>query len=173
MLGIIFINAFRHPVSILSIKELSDGYTILNVLPYYNAQIGYAHLDSYTNEAILIYKFVLMYDLFVLIPLYLLFLILGMAYFRHKIFAGNNKFIAFICFIPVMAAFLNIAEDAVVYILLKALPSHMDVLMTISGILTTFKSLLISVCLFFMLYCVIRLVLNSKNVQKKVYIDNL
>jgi hypothetical protein len=141
----LFLNALHHPVSILTIKKLSGGHTILNLLPFYNATIGYEYLESYTSEAVAIYRRVLLFDLIILIPAYVAFFICGIGYYGKSVL-HNKKLLSGILVLPIVAALLNLAEDAIVWFLLHSLPVHFDNLMTISGVVTTIKLFIFIVC---------------------------
>lgn len=147
LLSYFFLNLFHHPVSILSIIEISEGHTILNVLPYYNSEIAYEHLSSYPEEAIKIYYRVLLYDFFILVPVYVTFFSMAIFYLLKKTTKLSPGLTQKIAYIPIIAGVLNIIEDIVVAILLNKLPEQLTSLASISAILTTSKSLIILISL--------------------------
>lgn len=142
----LFLNTLHHPVSVLKIKQLSGGYTILNLLPFYNAVIGYEYIESYTSEAVDIYKRILLYDVILLIPAYVVFFILGFSYYGKKVLPDKKRIISIFFILPIIAAILNLIEDGIIWFLLESLPDHFDKLMTIAGFITTFKLLIFAVC---------------------------
>lgn len=147
LLSYLFLNAFYHPISILSIIELSEGYTILNVLPYYNSRIAYEHLLSYPFEAIKIYYRVLVFDFFILIPIYVAFFSMSLYHLLKKLTKLDSRLIQKIAFIPLIAGFLNLIEDVVITMLLNKLPEQHNSLANFSGLLTTSKSMIITISL--------------------------
>ncbi len=149
LVAYLFLNAFHNPFSVLSVMKLSGGHTVLNLLPYYDAKIAYEHLLSYPPEAISIYHRIFAFDIIIMIPIYLTLFSMSIFYFLNKLTKLNAKTIQLLAFAPVIAAILNIIEDAVIALLLNALPEQLTGLATISGLLTTFKSTIITVCLFF------------------------
>lgn len=141
----LFLNAFQHPLSILTIKELSGGHTILNVLPYYDAKIAYAHLLSYSPEAISIYKRILLFDGLILIPVYVIFFAKALVYFAGRLLPGRKQLVKYLPIIPLFAGILNYLEDAIVFYLLATVPEKLETLATLGGFITTSKTLLISI----------------------------
>lgn len=137
----------KHPLSILTIKALSNGHTILNVLPFYDAIIGYEHVQSYSLEAIEIYNRILVFDLIILIPVYVSFFSLGLLYFGNKLLKNRRKLVSFVASLPIFAGFLNIIEDGAVFYLLQSFPVRFEHLMAITGMITTTKSLIITISL--------------------------
>lgn len=152
LISYLFLNAIEHPVSIKSIIRLSEGYTILNLLPYYDAAIAYEHLNAYTEEAIQIYQRVLVFDLLLLIPVYVSFFSLGLSYFGRTLIPGKRRIIEVATFLPLIAGVLNIVENAIGFILLESLPNQLLVLATWSGFITTVKSSIISISLFSVIF---------------------
>ena len=153
--GYLFLNTLHHPVSILTIKQLSGGHTILNLLPFYNAAIGYEYIESYTSEAVNIYKRVLIFDVIILIPAYVVFFILSFCYYGWKILPDKKRIISIFFILPIIAALLNLVEDGIIRFLLESQSYHSNKLMTIAGIITTSKLLIFAVCFFLITVCFI------------------
>lgn len=151
----LFLNTLHHPVSVLTIKQLSGGHTILNLLPFYDTAIGYEYIESYTSEAVDIYKRILLYDVIIMIPAYIVFFILDFSYYGRKILPNKKRIISILFVLPIIAALLNLIEDGIIWFLLASLPDHLDKLMTIAGVITTSKSLIMAVCLFLIAICFI------------------
>jgi hypothetical protein len=58
----------------LSSQAETGGRGIPNVLPFYTAEGAYEHISAYTPEAVRIYHRIVLLDVLLLIPLYVLFL---------------------------------------------------------------------------------------------------
>ena len=153
--GFLFLNTLHHPVSILTIKQLSVGHTILNLLPFYNAAIGYEYIESYTSEAVNIYKRVLIFDVIILIPAYVVFFILSFSYYGRKILPDKKRIISIFFILPIIAALLNLIEDGIIRFLLESIYYHSNKLMTIAGIITTSKLSIFAVCFLLIIVCFI------------------
>ena len=159
----LFLNALHHPISILTIKKISGGRTILNLLPFYNATSGYEYLESYTSEAVAIYRRILIFDLIILIPAYIVFSILGLGYYGKRVLHNKKLILSGVLVLPIVAALLNLTEDAIVWFLLHSLPIHFDNLMTISGIATTIKLIIFIICLTLMVVFFVLSLCKSRN----------
>lgn len=122
----LLLNSLHHPLSILTIKELSGGHTILNLLPFYGATTGYEYLESYPSDAVSIYKRILLFDLIILIPSYVFFCFMGLGYYGKKIMTEKNTILSNVLLLPIIAALLNIVENVIIYYLLNYLPIHLS-----------------------------------------------
>lgn len=166
LLTYLFLNTINHPISIRTIKELSSDHTILNLLPYYDSTLGYEHMMAYTPTAIAIYERILVFDLVLLIPVYVSFFCLGAYYYVPKLVPRWLGMARVLSAAAVVAGFLNIVEDTLVYSLLNALPEQKPTLMNVSGLITFAKSSLISICMLTLLVFIVidliqRLYFNS------------
>lgn len=170
LLSYLFLNVIKHPFSILSIKELTGGYTILNVLPFYNAETAYEFLNAYPKEAIKIYRRILVYDLLILIPVYVSFFSFALIYLGNSLKGRGKDMARIMVFLPLIAGTLNIIEDGIIFVLLNALPTELNTLASLSGIITTTKSILITVC--FLSVITIFLIITTRAITKKRSISN-
>ena len=168
--GYLFLNAFEHPFSILTIKELSQGHTILNVLPYYDANMAYAHLLSYPQEAVSIYKRILLFDSLLLIPIYVLFFASTFIYLSKRLLPNRKGLHNFLAVIPFIVGLLNYIEDGLVLYLLTSIPEKHEAMALLCGYFTTSKTILISfslitIILMFLISSAVR-ILNQSKVRK-------
>lgn len=161
LLSYLFLNAFHHSASILSIKEMSGGHTILNLLPYYDAELAYEHLLAYTPKAVVYYYRVLMLDLILVIPIYTAFFSVGISYFLEKLSRLKPKNVQLIAALPIVAGIINLIEDAVVTVLLYKLPIQFTKLASLSGYLTMLKTMIITACLLSILIMFVVFVFKS------------
>ncbi|NME69309.1 hypothetical protein [Flammeovirga aprica] len=161
----LFLNVGHHPFSIPSIVKLSGGFSILNVIPYYNAETAYVYLNAYNETAIAIYNRILIFDFLVLIPVYVSFFSLSLFFLLERLTDLKNSIVQKIALLPFIAGFLNMVEDIIIALLLYTLPEKWNFLAEICGILTSSKSLITVICMLaiFGLY----IVLGIKKVQKK------
>lgn len=134
------LNFTTLPFSIPSLMAASGGKTILNVLPYYNAESAYEHIAAYSQEAVTIYYRILGIDLLALIPAYLLFLTAGLLHGSRLVLRSYPRVYSVLALMPLTAAFLNLIEDGLVVFLLESYPSRHDTVATLCGMITTTKS---------------------------------
>ncbi|KXX69389.1 hypothetical protein [Flammeovirga sp. SJP92] len=143
----LFLNTGQHPFSIPSVIQQSDGFAILNVVPYYDAETAYVFLNAYTSSAIEIYYRILCFDFLVLIPLYVSFFSMSLIFLLQRLSHLKNDVLQKIALLPFIAGILNIAEDLIIVFLLYDFPNQWLVIATISGLLTASKSMVTVICL--------------------------
>ncbi len=136
------------PFSIPALQEVSNGKTILNVLPYYDAGLAYEYISSYGQGGVDIYYRILVIDLLVLIPIYLVFMTTAMLHSGSIVFRGGGKLLLHtLAMMPLMAAALNLIEDGTIVFLIDSYPHQYNEVATLLGFITSAKSILITVSL--------------------------
>ncbi len=138
------LNYTNLPFSIPSLQAASGGNTILNVLPHYDAVMAYDYIASYSQSAIEIYHRILLLDVLVLIPVYVLFLTVALLQTGKLVLRRRGQsYLQFLAVLPSVAAMLNLLEDGIITGLIAAYPVRYEALATFCGYITTAKSVLV------------------------------
>lgn len=138
------LNYTNLPFSIPSLQEVSGGKTILNVLPHYGAAVAYDYIASYSPKAVDIYDRILLIDVLALIPIYVMFLTVGILHAGSLVLRRSGQsFLRIFAVLPLVAAILNLVEDGIIVYLIEAYPHRYETLATVCGFITSTKSLLI------------------------------
>lgn len=133
---------FGQSGSIEQVQAHADGYGILNTLPGYGAEQAYAHLHAYTATAWRHYQAILLADLLLLIPAY----VLGLAALIARLLPPRGGWHVLLL-IPPAAGLFNLVEDLLIVGLHAALPRELPALAAMAGLLTATKALLLKLCL--------------------------
>lgn len=142
----LLLNATHLPLSIAAYQQASGGYTILNLLPVYDADTAYRYLQHLTPQSLTIYRNILLMDALWLIPAYSLLFSLGIRHASQWRNGGQvTRFWQGLSLLPWLAAGLNYVEDAMIYYLMQEFPQRHLTLATLCGGLTTSKTLLLAV----------------------------
>ncbi|NLR74938.1 hypothetical protein [Leeia aquatica] len=144
----LLLNATHLPLSIPAYRDANGGYTILNLLPFYDADTAYRYLQQLTPQAITIYRNIVLMDALWLIPAYTLLFSLGIRHASQWRSGGHSGRVwQSLSLLPWLAALLNYIEDAMILYLMQEFPQRHLALATLCGGLTTSKTLLLVISL--------------------------
>ena len=139
------LHLFHHPFSILSVKEHSDGRTILNMLYWYDAETAHEYINGYKMEALHIYNRITLLDMVVIIPSYVFLTVQASFYFLRRSDSGKKLFYATLT-VVLVAAVANYGQDMIIRRLLFLRPGTDEFLAGLSGWLSMVKFTALGSC---------------------------